>query len=135
MIGLSLSYCVRDILHGVDIDDVTGIVTSTRAPTPNDWEDVIEYYTEKYWKDSRAIPIVYGLQRENKIIQPRTFYPSAVLSMDVRHGRAGGWWINDKAVFDLTVSFSDYKYSNLTVTWDLLRVVIDSKGWPAIAAQ
>ena len=53
MIGLSLSLCVIDILEGrVSERDIEKIIASTKAESPEGWEDVIGIYKESYWSYS-----------------------------------------------------------------------------------
>ena len=77
MIGLSVSFCVLDIATGkMAIEDVEKIVGSTRAATPEDWEQVISQYMETYWswdgcKPAEGEAICRKLLAEGKIEQPR----------------------------------------------------------------
>ena len=51
MIGLSLSFCVRDILDGkVAVEDVECIVAGTAAETDEDWECLVVGYAQSYWR-------------------------------------------------------------------------------------
>jgi len=76
MIGLSVSFCVRDIALGqVRYEDVEYVVGSTRAATAGDWEKVIAKYKKTYWLWSdvpdEAEVICRRLLAEGKIQQPR----------------------------------------------------------------
>jgi hypothetical protein len=51
MIGLSLSFCVIDILEGrISEEDVEVIITSCKCSTQEDWEIVREHYVNTYWR-------------------------------------------------------------------------------------
>ena len=73
MIGLSLSFCVRDILDGkVELDDVEKIIAGTRIHNEQDLEQVVESYMDWYWNHNpRALAIVAELFRSGRLEQPR----------------------------------------------------------------
>jgi hypothetical protein len=73
MIGLSLSFCVKDILDGrVIIDQVGRIITSTCAYNDERWAQLISGYSQSYWADYSADTINGVLARLRPIIeQPR----------------------------------------------------------------
>lgn len=74
MIGLSLSFCVRDIASGkISEEEVEVIITGTCARYENEWYDLIERYCASYWKEfpEEARGIAVRLMREGKIHQPR----------------------------------------------------------------
>ena len=72
VIGLSVSFCVRDIARGkVAYDDVAKIVAGTKVPD-GDWEDTIRRYNEIYWRElPEAEGIFRRLLAEGKVTQPR----------------------------------------------------------------
>lgn len=48
-VGLSLSFCIRDILQGkTDVDEISAIVTSTKFATI---ESAFAHYYESYWAE------------------------------------------------------------------------------------
>lgn len=74
MIGLSLSFCIRDIVAGrVQLDQVDRLVTGTRASDEDEWDEVIAQYKESYWRDcpDEAERLVRQLRAEGRIEQPR----------------------------------------------------------------
>src|SRR5579885_2675169 len=73
MIGLSLSFCVRDIALGKkNRDDVSVIYAGTRADSQEAWDDVLGRYATIYWKDCpQAVDIAKELIAEGKIVQQR----------------------------------------------------------------
>jgi hypothetical protein len=74
MIGLSVSFCIKDIAMGkVSIDDVERIEAGTHAETDADWEEVIKAYRELYWQEfpDAAEAILRDLFAQGKIEQPR----------------------------------------------------------------
>jgi hypothetical protein len=71
MIGLSVSFCIREIAAGqVVIADVEKIVAGTNASTPEGWEKI---YRGSYWRDDpdKCEQILRKLLAEGKIQQPR----------------------------------------------------------------
>jgi hypothetical protein len=73
-IGLSLSFCVGDIVRGrVALSDVKKIVAGTGATTPEQWDEVIRRYRESYWSSfpDQAEQVARGLIADGKIEQPR----------------------------------------------------------------
>jgi hypothetical protein len=86
LIGLSLSFCVRDIVEGkVAYEQVTKLITGTCAPDDKEWELLMKDYLAWYWwgtegakirpaderKAKAAIAIANRLRSEGKIEQPR----------------------------------------------------------------
>lgn len=73
-IGLSLSFCIADIINGnVDENDVSFIIAATCATNEEEIQQLITEYSEIYWsKDSeRAIKIAQRFFSQKKIFQPR----------------------------------------------------------------
>ncbi|MEI7669990.1 MAG: hypothetical protein WCJ33_07900 [Pseudomonadota bacterium] len=73
-IGLSLSFCVSDVLEGkISFDQIVRIVASTSCATTEEWDSAIAHYCKYYWSENpqEAKRIVYQLLSENKIEQPR----------------------------------------------------------------
>ena len=87
MIGLSLSFCVKDIASGkVKEEDVEKIVASTAFCTPDDFEEVLRLYQSVYWRDLPvATSIARRLYTQGKIEQPR-------LQGKPVHSIVGGYW-------------------------------------------
>ena len=74
MIGISLSFCIRDIVtKKVALSDVEKIITGTKAATPEHWDDILQRYKAIYWKDfpDEAEKLARDLLAEGKIEQPR----------------------------------------------------------------
>lgn len=75
MIGLSMSFCVKDILEGkVDLDEVEKIITGTKIKNEQDLEEVVKQYSEVYWRSNppKAMEILAVLWGSGRIDQPRT---------------------------------------------------------------
>lgn len=92
MIGLSLSFCIRDILRGDrSIQDVEKIIAGTFCICDADWENLFEQYYSSYWSDfsrERALEIFNCLRP--KIQQSRLHlnkYPIV----------ACGHWVNSES--------------------------------------
>lgn len=86
--GLSLSFCVADIISGkVALDDVAEIVTSTAIRDEEDFEEVMRVYSMLYWRKDpvKAREIVHELWNEGLIVQPRLIDGSV-------NNIANGWW-------------------------------------------
>lgn len=74
IVGLSLSFCVKDIMDAkVAIDNVQFIATGTYATSPEDWDEVIGVYRKAYWyKDpDRGEAIARHFINNGMILQPR----------------------------------------------------------------
>lgn len=74
MVGLSLSLCISDIIEGrVKEEDVSCIITGTRARTLEDWASIARSYNWIYWRNSpdQATAIMYRLISIGKVWQPR----------------------------------------------------------------
>ena len=73
-IGLSLSFCVRDIIKGkVDADEVLCIVANTMVSNDVDFFKVVETYSNVYWVDDpyEGKKVAMRFWREGLIVQPR----------------------------------------------------------------
>jgi len=71
--GLSLSFCVRDIIIGkIKESDVEKIVTGTSVKTETEWRFLIKQYQKIYWIDNPAEgeAICRRLLKAGKIEQP-----------------------------------------------------------------
>jgi hypothetical protein len=78
-IGLSLSFCIHDLIAGrVREEDVSVIVTNTRAPDDTTWDRLMASYGRSYWRDNAqaSIDLATLLRKEGRIVQPRTRDPS-----------------------------------------------------------
>lgn len=73
--GFSLSFCISDMIEDdISCAEVECLITGTNARTKKDWEEVIGFYKEGYWRDfpEQAEAIAYALLLAGKIYQPRT---------------------------------------------------------------
>lgn len=87
-IGLSVSFCIADIIKGkVKEKDVEKIIGSTAARNDAEWEGIISDYKETYWKDDpeKGEAILRRLLKAGKIEQPR-------LQGKPAHNIASGHW-------------------------------------------
>lgn len=89
-IGLSLSYCVKDIINGVyGVEDIDKIITGTMAKDRAGWDKLMFRYCKAHWQANtrEASEICMELLLLGKIDQPRTRgeYPPCV---------ANGHWID-----------------------------------------
>lgn len=74
MIGLSVSFCIKQMARGeADPASVEMIVAGIRAPTREDLEMVVKSYRKSYWKgiEERAEALFWKFWAEEKIFQPR----------------------------------------------------------------
>lgn len=73
--GRSLSFCVKDILEDkISIDDVGVIVSSTACKSNDDWNKLIDEYSETYYKKfpkNEVRQIIWYLLDNGHIYQPR----------------------------------------------------------------
>jgi hypothetical protein len=77
-------------------ENVTKIITNTRAVSIQDWETLIRQYQKVYWKGFRFVDIIELLDRlkkQNKIIQPR------IDNSEYYHKISAGVWIEDDEVW------------------------------------
>lgn len=73
MIGLSLSFCVADILAGkVALGEVDVVYAAVYWPTTEDFEAGITRYAETYWRDDpeQGKNVARALRQSGRIIQP-----------------------------------------------------------------
>lgn len=74
MIGLSLSFCVTDVLKGkVTLKDIEYIVAGTCAGNSDAYQDVLAGYAEKHWiaNPEEGVRVALELYRSGKVHQPR----------------------------------------------------------------
>ena len=93
-VGLSLSFCVKDILRGnVQEEEVKQVISATKAETPKDWDKLITRYKKIYWDEDsdRAEAIARRLLNAGKIRQPRTEGKES-------HNISGGHWLDANQV-------------------------------------
>jgi hypothetical protein len=72
--GLSLSFCVRDLVKRyVNILDVGLITIGTNCHTETEWEAMLDEYATTYWREfpAEARAVVNLLLFDGKIEQPR----------------------------------------------------------------
>lgn len=105
MLGLSLSFCIADILNGrIQEEEVICIIAGTRAQTEAEWDRLIGNYEEFYWRKDplKAEAIVRRLRKQGRIHQPRihTDHQDGIQFYGKRHPAAphltdGHWrWID-----------------------------------------
>lgn len=95
-VGLSLSFCVRDIIEKrVALDEIKFISAGTKAPTPEDWQEVLETYKRIYWhKDpEEAETYFWRLLNTGRIIQPRL---EGLKPCSMHGGREMSHWIEEE---------------------------------------
>lgn len=96
MIGLSLSFCVKDIISGeVSIFDVEKIIAGTMIDSPESLARVINSYAENYWYDNPAVAkwLVRQLFESGRIEQPRC-------EGKMPHSIHSGYWVKDQQEAD-----------------------------------
>lgn len=74
MIGLSLSFCIKEMVEGkVDPATVSKLIVGTQCATPEQWEDVLTQYCRVYWiKNPDACDkLARQFIAEGKVEQPR----------------------------------------------------------------
>ena len=88
LIGLSLSFCVKDIMNGkVNIDKVKHIRSNCRNDA--DWNDVISHYKGIYWKDFDAESLDLVLRQ----IKPIVSFERK--RGNIGHNIASGHWMTE----------------------------------------
>lgn len=89
LVGLSLSFCVADIIHDkVAETDVVCILSGCNWPD-DEWDERVEHYVDVYWWENRdrARKIVERLRKTGRIIQP------AAIGQEPCN-IAAGWWVD-----------------------------------------
>lgn len=74
LVGLSLSFCIKDIIRGnVREEDVVRLVTATSAPNRRVFEKVLAAYRRAYWyvAPKKATYLARRMWRKGMIEQPR----------------------------------------------------------------
>jgi len=74
MIGLSISFCVAQIVRGkMPRERVAKIIAGTKADSQEAWDSVIERYRDIYWRgiEDDAEKLLREMLAEGKIEQPR----------------------------------------------------------------
>jgi len=95
-VGLSLSFCVSDILRGnIQEEEVKQIISGTMVESPEQWNELIESYKKYYWYEDpeKAEAICRRFIESGKIKQPRTEGKEV-------HNIASGHWIDADQVED-----------------------------------
>lgn len=90
-VGLSLSFCIQDIIKGkAHLDEVEFIMAGTKIRNLDDVEKIAELYSEVYWVDDpiTATGIFFWMWFNNKIFQPRLEGLDAPMLTD-------GHWLQD----------------------------------------
>jgi len=89
VVGLSFSFCVRDIALGhIQLNEVEKIVAATAADSPAAWEELLASYKEMYWDDNpvECERIARHFIDNGLVEQPR-------LSGQEAHNIAAGHWL------------------------------------------
>lgn len=92
MIGLSLSFCIREMVDGkVDPNKVTKIIANTCCRTEDDWQVAFERYRKVLWekKPDECEALARQWIAEGKVEQPR-------LQGDKTHC-SEPTWVNDES--------------------------------------
>jgi hypothetical protein len=77
-VGLSLSFCVRDIVLGyVPLNAVEKVIAGTAAENESGWQHVLAVYSETYWSQysEQAREVARNLINSQRIEQPRLTDP------------------------------------------------------------
>lgn len=74
LIGLSLSFCIKDVIEGhVEESEIKEINARTLAFCDEDWSNILAIYCQSFWQKEpdKAREIFYRLLSAGKIKQPR----------------------------------------------------------------
>jgi hypothetical protein len=90
LIGTSLSMCIRDILEKkVDINNISGIISSTAFKTP---KDAFDSYYKIYWSKPNPKDVMETLEKVWPLLcQPRLNFD---LAEHRGHFSVKGHWLN-----------------------------------------
>jgi hypothetical protein len=91
LIGLSLGFCIQDVLNKYILEDeILYIITNTRAVTEDDWRSVEKECLRCHWNDDiEGAEIMARLREAGKIIQPGLTDPKFRTTLD-----KGRWFVN-----------------------------------------
>ena len=72
-IGLSLSFCVRDIVREkIEVEEIRFIISGCLIRSDKDFEDIIKTYMNAYWNnDPKCERVARALYGEGKVYSPR----------------------------------------------------------------
>lgn len=96
MIGISLSFCIKDICEGrVNLTDVEKIYAGTAFLSV---KEAVEHYAQTYWRTypNDAKEICQKLWAEGKIVQTRLFDGMSNFAPVLYHGTS--WYPNVEAM-------------------------------------
>lgn len=88
LVGLSLSFCIQDIINGrVDLRNVSHLVCGTRCETRAQFDNVLHSYARSYWREKPTLATLLAIDLWNRglLVQPRVSTPfgAPVLSRGV----------------------------------------------------
>lgn len=91
LIGLSIRFCIKDILLGdIDENDVRYIISNTVCTSEESWAEIEKECLRLHWGgDTKGSMILKRLREAGKIIQPRLVDPNFMT--DLHRGR---WFVN-----------------------------------------
>jgi hypothetical protein len=124
MYGLSLSFCIADIIRGiVNEGDVIALVTNVRAETPFEMEEIINHYQEWYWYDDTitARHIVERLYNQGRIHMQRLCESADWATSRLSHSVACGHWVSlsvDELAAERYVQIPRPTQGGGTAIWD-----------------
>lgn len=97
MIGLSLSFCIKEMVDGkVDPNKVTKIISNTCCRTEQDWQIAFERYRKVLWSKNPDACEALARQwiAEGKVEQPRLALPIG----ETKHSHCSDpAWVNDES--------------------------------------
>jgi len=100
VIGLSLSFCVLDIVAGKPtLDEVEKIIAGTKCLNDETWNKLIEDYRCSHWAENpdECEKVCRQLLAEGKVFQPHLRNDMAP-RLTVRHGLNGSdHWVSSEA--------------------------------------
>lgn len=94
LIGISLGFCINDILNGEVVEnDVLFIIANSSCETEEDWAMLEKECLRCHWQDDiRGSVILDRFRKQGKIIQPRIWDQSFKVTLE-----NGRWFINQHA--------------------------------------
>ena len=87
-IGLSLTYCIRDIIEDkITVDQVVCIITGTKLHSDEEWDRVLRGSAEAHWKKNPVAGMMIARYFKDKdlLIQPRLLGEHRYICADEGH--------------------------------------------------
>jgi hypothetical protein len=107
-VGISLSFCIKEIINGdKKLSDIIGIISNTKFTDSDQFIELCKTYGKTYWKEDPQLgfAIAHYLRESEAIFQPRAEDDDDMWSHQL-NPEEGGYW------FQINPSASQYSVSH-----------------------